>query len=129
MATGLLEPMRAIANGDSIAGAPPIEWRAGAAVTTVVAAEGYPGSVRTGEEISLPPDEGGVMVFHAGTKRNVEGALVTAGGRVFAITALGDSLAAAQKLSASHASRVQFDGRQYRRDIGWRDLARQSDRA
>jgi phosphoribosylamine--glycine ligase len=129
MASNLIEPMRAIANGDSIAGAPPIEWRAGAAVTTVVAAEGYPGSVRTGEEISLPPDESGVMVFHAGTKRNVEGALVTAGGRVFAITALADSLAAAQKLSASHASRVQFDGRQYRRDIGWRDLARQSDGA
>jgi len=45
---------------------------------------------------------------------------------VLAITALGDSLAAAQKLSASHASRVEFAGRQYRGDIGWRDLARLS---
>jgi phosphoribosylamine-glycine ligase len=45
---------------------------------------------------------------------------------VFAVTALGASLADAQKLSASHASLVQFTGRQYRRDIGWRDLARQS---
>lgn len=126
MASGLLEPLRAVANGDSIAGAPPITWRAGASVTTVVAAEGYPGPVRSGDLISLPPDARDVMVFHAGTKRNADGALVTAGGRVLAVTALGASLAAAQKLSASHASLVQFSGRQYRRDIGWRDLARQS---
>jgi phosphoribosylamine--glycine ligase len=125
MASGLLEPMRAIANGDSIAGALPISWRAGAAVTTVLAAAGYPGPVDSGDVITLPPGERDVIVFHAGTKRNAEGALVTAGGRVLAITALGDSLAAAQKLSASHASRVQFDGRQFRGDIGWRDLARQ----
>jgi phosphoribosylamine--glycine ligase len=126
MASNLIEPMRAIANGDSIAGAPPIEWRAGAAVTTVVAAAGYPGSVDSGDVITLPPAERDVIVFHAGTKRNASGELVTAGGRVLAITALGDSLAAAQKLSASHASRVEFAGRQYRGDIGWRDLARQS---
>jgi phosphoribosylamine--glycine ligase len=129
MASGLLEPMRAIANGDSIAGAAPIAWKPGAAVTTVVAAEGYPGAVRSGEEITLPPDEGNVIVFHAGTKRSPEGKLVTAGGRVLAVTALGGSLETAQKLSASHASRVQFDGRQYRRDIGWRELARQAARA
>ena len=124
MASGLLEPVRAIANGDSIAGALPIEWRAGAAVTTVVAAGGYPGTVDSGDVISLPPEERDVIVFHAGTKRNGEGQLVTAGGRVLAITALGPSLAAAQTLSASHASRVRFDGCQFRRDIGWRDLAR-----
>jgi phosphoribosylamine--glycine ligase len=129
MASNLIEPMRAIANGDSIAGAPPIDWRAGAAVTTVVAAAGYPGSVDSGDVITLPPAERDVIVFHGGTKRNASGELVTAGGRVLAITALGDSLAAAQKLSASHASRVEFAGRQYRGDIGWRDLARQSDRA
>ena len=126
MASGLLEPLRAVANGDSIAGAPPLGWRAGAAVTTVVAAGGYPGPVRSGDLVSLPPDVRDVLVFHAGTKRNADGALVTAGGRVFAITALGPSLAEAQKLSASHASLVQFAGRQYRRDIGWRDLARQA---
>ncbi len=129
MASGLIEPMRAIANGDSIAGAPPIEWRPGAAVTTVVAAGGYPGVVDAGDIINLPPDEKDVIVFHAGTKRNAEGALVTAGGRVLAITALADSLASAQKLSTAHASRVEFDGRQFRRDIGWRELARQSSRA
>jgi phosphoribosylamine--glycine ligase len=126
MASGLLEPLRAVANGDSLAGARPIEWRPSAAVTTVVAAGGYPGPVRSDDLISLPPDTRDVIVFHAGTKRNADGALVTAGGRVLAITALGPSLADAQKLSASHASLVQFAGRQYRRDIGWRDLARQS---
>jgi phosphoribosylamine--glycine ligase len=126
MASQLAEPLRAVANGDSIAGARPIEWRPGSSVTTVVAAGGYPGSVRSGDLIALPPDERDVIVFHAGTKRNADGALVTAGGRVLAVTALGASLADAQKLSASHASLVQFAGRQYRRDIGWRDLARQS---
>lgn len=129
MASGLIEPMRAIANGDSIAGASPIAWRRGAAVTTVVAAEGYPGSVRSGDAITLPPDEHDVIVFHAGTKRSAAGELVTAGGRVLAVTALAATLASAQKLSAAHAARVQFAGRQYRRDIGWRDLARQFDGA
>jgi phosphoribosylamine--glycine ligase len=126
MASGLLEPLRAVANGDSIAGARPIEWRPGAAVTTVVAAEGYPGPVRSDDLISLPSDDRDVIVFHAGTKRNADGALVTAGGRVLAVTARAQSLEAAQKLSASHASLVQFAGRQYRRDIAWRDLARQA---
>ena len=129
MASGMIEPMRAIANGDSIAGASPIKWRKGAAVTTVVAAEGYPGTVRSGDAIALPPDEHDVIVFHAGTKRNAAGELVTAGGRVLAVTALAETLASAQKLSAGHAARVQFAGRQYRRDIGWRELARQFDGA
>ena len=126
MASGLVEPLRAVANGDSIAGAPPIAWHQGAAVTTVVAAEGYPGLVHSGVPIALPQAERDVLVFHAGTTRDARGRLVTAGGRVFAVTALGPSLANAQKLSASHASRVGFAGRQYRRDIGWRELSRQS---
>ena len=129
MASGLIEPMRAIANGDSIAGAAPIAWKKGAAVTTVVAAAGYPGTVRSGDVITLPPEEHDVIVFHAGTKRNAAGQLVTAGGRVLAVTALADTLASAQKLSAAHASRVDFSGRQFRRDIGWRELARQFDGA
>ncbi len=124
MASGLLEPMRAIANGDSIAGAPRIEWKQGSSVTTVVASSGYPGTVESGFVITMPPAETDVLVFHAGTRRNGAGELATAGGRVLAVTALGATLAAAQKTSASYASRVQFEGRQYRRDIGWRDLSR-----
>jgi phosphoribosylamine--glycine ligase len=124
MASGLLEPMRAIANGDSIAGARAIEWRPGASVTTVVASKGYPGTVESGFVITLPPAEPDVLVFHAGTRRNGAGELATAGGRVLAVTALGATLTAAQNTSASYASRVQFEGRQYRGDIGWRDLSR-----
>jgi phosphoribosylamine--glycine ligase len=124
MSSSLLEPMRAIANGDSIAGAAPLAWRPGASVSTVVAAGGYPGAARSGDAITLPPDEPDVIVFHSGTRRDASGALVTAGGRVLAVTASGVTLADAQRRSAAHAARVQFTGRQFRRDIGWRDLAR-----
>jgi phosphoribosylamine--glycine ligase len=124
MDSSLLEPIRAIANGDSIAGAAPLSWRSGASVSTVVAAGGYPGAVASSEAIALPPDEPDVIVFHAGTRRDASGALMTAGGRVVAVTALGATLADAQRRSAGHAERVRFAGRQFRRDIGWRELAR-----
>jgi len=124
MAAPLLEPMRAIAVGDSIAGAAPFAWRAGAAVTTVVVAGGYPGSVRSGDAITLPAPEADVLVFHAGTKRDASGALVTSGGRVLAVTALGKTIAEAQRKSVAYAERVRFAGRHFRRDIGWRDLER-----
>jgi phosphoribosylamine--glycine ligase len=123
LTSNLLEPMRAIANGDSIAGAAPLAWH-GASVTTVVAAGGYPGTVRAGDAITLPAAEAGVTVFHAGTTRDASGALVTSGGRVFAVTAVAGTLADAQRRSVAHAERVQFEGRQLRRDIGWRELAR-----
>lgn len=124
MASSLLEPMQAIAEGRSIAALPALTWKAGAAITTVVAAEGYPGTARSGDVISLPAAEAGVTVFHAGTASNAKGELVTAGGRVLAVTAVAATLAEAQEKSRSHAERVQFTGRQLRRDIGWRELAR-----
>ena len=122
--SGLLEPIRAIANGDSIAGAAPFTWHAGAAVTTVVASAGYPGTVKAGETITLPPPESDVLVFHSGTRRDTSGLLRTAGGRVFAVTARGATLGEAQARSAAHASRIKFEGAQLRRDIGWRDISR-----
>jgi phosphoribosylamine--glycine ligase len=124
MESSLLEPVRAIAAGDSIAGAAPLTWRSGAAVTTIVAAHGYPGAVRSGDTITLPPGEDDVLVFHSGTRRAPDGALVTAGGRVLAVTAIGATIASAQRRSVAHAERVEFAGRQFRRDIGWRELAR-----
>ena len=124
LASSLLEPMQAIAEGRSIASLPALEWKRGAAITTVVAAEGYPGTARSGDAITLPPAEPGVTLFHAGTKRSADGALVTAGGRVLAVTAVAPTLAEAQAKSRAHAERVQFAGRQFRRDIGWRELAR-----
>ena len=129
LASPLIEPMRAIAQGDSLAGAAPLEWHAGAAVTTVIAATGYPAAPRAGDMITLPPDEDGVVVFHAGTALDEQGALVTAGGRVLAVTATGPTVADAQRRSATHASRIQFAGAQFRRDIGWRELAPKAGRA
>ena len=98
---------------------------AGAAVTTVLASAGYPEHPKTGAFISIPSDLGpGVLVFHAGTTRDADGHLVSAGGRVLAVTGRGASFAAAQQLSRNAAERIDFDGRQYRGDIGWREMKR-----
>jgi phosphoribosylamine--glycine ligase len=122
--SSLLEPMLAIAKGASIAGHPPHRWHTGASVTTVLAAHGYPGAVRSGDEIAIAARGDDVIVFHAGTRRDEDGALRTGGGRVLAVTALAPTLAAARDKSAAAAANITFDGKQYRRDIGWRELAR-----
>ena len=96
----------------------------GCAVTTVLAAAGYPESPRTGDVITIPPVPEDVLVFHAGTKRRHDGALVTDGGRVLAITACAPHFDEAQRKSRDFASRVQFAGKQFRDDIGWRELSR-----
>jgi phosphoribosylamine--glycine ligase len=95
------------------------------AVTTVLAAAGYPERPRTGDPITLPtelPD--GVEIFHAGTAMDAEGRLVTAGGRVLAVTAIADSIEQAQALSRRVADAIHFEGKQYRADIGWREAER-----
>jgi phosphoribosylamine---glycine ligase len=123
--SSLLDPMLAIARGDSIAGMT-LDWHPGAAVTTVLAAAGYPGRVRTGDEITIPAEvlaDDDVVVHHAGTVLR-DGRLLTAGGRVLAVTGTGRDLAEAAARSRSAAERIVFEGRQYRRDIGWRELAR-----
>ena len=122
--SSLLEPMLTIARGGSLAGHPPHRWRAGAAVTTVLAAHGYPGKVRSGDEIAISARGDDVIVFHAGTARDAEGALRTSGGRVLAVTALAPTLSAACRKSAAAASNIAFDGKQFRHDIGWRELRR-----
>jgi phosphoribosylamine---glycine ligase len=94
-----------------------------AAVTTVVAAAGYPEKPRSGDAIVLPPAANDVIVFHAGTRRTGD-SLVTAGGRVLAVTGLGDSLEDAQRRSQEFAAAVSFPGKQFRTDIGWRELSR-----
>ncbi len=124
--SSLLAPMLAIARGESLAGAAPLQWKPRAAITTVLAAAGYPGTVRGGDAIAVPPTPRDVLVFHAGTKRDADGTLRTAGGRVLAVTALAATIADAREASAGFAAQVQFDGKQYRRDIGWRELARRA---
>lgn len=121
----LLDPLMAIADGSGLAG-----YRAGtaggAAVTTVLAAEGYPGSYQAGAAMEIPEslaDDPEVLLFHAGTRHH-EGAVLTAGGRVLAATGLGRTLAEAAERSRSAAREIGFEGRYFRSDIGWRELAR-----
>ena len=121
--------MRAIAVGD---GLPDLEGvvvgtdsDVGASVTTVLAASGYPDAPRTGDAIDLPEDvPEGVYLFHAGTALGPDGRLVTAGGRVLAVTAVADTFEDAQARSRATAAQVQFAGKQFRTDIGWREVAR-----
>lgn len=91
------------------------------AVTLVLASAGYPESPRTGDPISgLDAVADGIEVTHAGTKRGADGAIVTAGGRVLNVTALGDGAAAARSAAYAAAETIAFDGRQLRRDIALR---------
>jgi phosphoribosylamine--glycine ligase len=119
--TGFLEAVVAAARGDAI---PPLLVTERAAVTTVLAAAGYPDAPAKGAAITIPDDlPDGTLVFHAGTRRE-EGILRASGGRVLAVTGLGATFGEAQRVSAQAAERIQFEGKQYRRDIGWREAAR-----
>ena len=121
--SSLLEPMLAIARGDGV-GAHRLEWLDASSVTTVVAAAGYPDAPRKGDPITIDDLPQGTLLFHAGTARDRSGELVTAGGRVAAITAVADTFADAWRGSREGAERVRFDGRHFRADIGWRELGR-----
>ncbi len=101
-----------------------IEWDRRTALTVVLASEGYPDAPRKGDAIEgLAVDEmEDAMVFHAGTA-NRDGTIVTSGGRVLGVTALGDSVKIAQRRAYQVAETIRFDGMHYRRDIGWRAIA------
>jgi len=124
MESSLLELVAAVAGGGSLSRASHADWKPLSAVTTVVAAAGYPGNARTGDVIHLPPPVEGVEVFHAGTARDGSDELITAGGRVLSVTAIAPTLFEASELSRSHAEEVSFKGKQLRHDIGWRELTR-----
>jgi phosphoribosylamine--glycine ligase len=101
-----------------------LEWSADWAVSVVLASAGYPESSSSGDPISgLDRVPGEVEVTHAGTARR-DGELVTAGGRVLNVTALGADPAAARAAAYAAAEMVQFRGRQLRRDIGARAVQR-----
>ena len=125
MESSLLELMVEVAEGGSLAGRTP-RFRAAAAVATVLVSAGYPGDYPKGREIHIPAtvtDDPDVLVFHAGTQE-VGGRLVTAGGRVLTVTGLGGTLAQAAARSRAAAHAIRFEGKHYRGDIGWRELAR-----
>lgn len=102
-----------------------IEWDERAAVTVVLASGGYPGKYDIGKRISGLDTAGAenVQIFHAGT-RSENGSVLTAGGRVLAVTALGDTVSAARELAYEAASQIHFDGCHYRRDIALSAVAR-----
>ena len=121
----LLELMLAVAHDESRAeGDIDVTATRGCAVTTVLASAGYPEAPRTGDVIDIPDATDGVLVFHAGTKRRDDAALVTSGGRVLAVTGYAPAFEQAQARSRQFAGLVTFDGKQFRADIGWRELAR-----
>ncbi len=95
------------------------QWDPRHAVCVVLASEGYPDQPVTGREIrGLEAIEGNdVFVYHAGTKVE-NGRVVTSGGRVLGVTALGETLEAAREKAYAAVGRIHFDGMQYRRDIG-----------
>ena len=124
MDSSLLELVASVAGGGSLASSRAPDWKPLAAVTTVVAADGYPEKPRTGDVIRLPEPEENVHIFHAGTALNSAGELVTAGGRVLAVTAVAEELLEAADRSRAYAEEVSFKGKQLRRDIAWRELTR-----
>jgi len=126
LSSSLLEPIATIAEGGSVAGME-LHWQNKGAVTTVLASQGYPGSYEKGKPIQLPEgleEDPDLFVFHAGTRREGTGELVTSGGRVMAVTGLGSSLGDASRKSLLGADAVDFDGKYFRTDIGWREFAR-----
>jgi phosphoribosylamine---glycine ligase len=114
----LVPALLAAAQGDLSPASLEVDPRA--AVGIVLAAENYPGRPATGDEIlgTEGPFEEGVQVFHAGTARDGEGRLVSAGGRVLTVCALGDDLAAARARAYAAMSRVRLRGGHHRSDIG-----------
>ncbi len=105
--------MHATATG-KLAEHPPLEWAGGAAVTVVIAADGYPGKPRTGDVITGAELEG---VLHAGTRRRDDGAVVSAGGRVLSVVGTGKTLKSARKHAYEVVEKVHLAGSHHRTDI------------
>jgi phosphoribosylamine--glycine ligase len=122
---GLTDSLLAVAEGRAPT---PLRLSRDAAVTTVLAARGYPDAPEKGAAITIPADlPPGVTVFHAGTKRDPDGTLRVNGGRVLNVTAVAPTFEAAQFLSRDAADRIAFEGKTWRRDVGWREAARRAD--
>jgi phosphoribosylamine--glycine ligase len=102
------------------------QWDRRAALGVVLAAANYPDTPRKGDVIGgLPKNEEDCHVFHAGTAEK-DGRVVTSGGRVLCVTALGDSVRIAAERAYRTVDMIHFEGMQFRRDIGWRAIARRA---
>jgi len=119
LAEDILPLLDAVAHGRPLPVS--LRWHAEASVCVAMASHGYPGTTRTGDEITGLDAEGGlaggVNVFHAGTARR-DGRLVTSGGRVLGVQALGADVRAAIARAYAGVEQIRFDGMQFRRDIG-----------
>ncbi len=104
------------------------QWDPRPSLGVVMAAANYPDTPRLGDPISEwdVPDVADTKVFHAGTRR-VDGNVVTAGGRVLCVCALGDSVADAQRKAYAEVAGISWHGEFHRHDIGWRAIAREQD--
>ena len=125
--SGLLPVLRMVAEGGFMPSGTKLGAAKKAAVTTVLAAEGYPAAPKMGAEIRIPKSlesAKDVHVFHAGTTLDDHGKLRVSGGRVLAVTACGSDVAAAAAKSREAAEAIEFEGKQFRRDIGWREIER-----
>jgi phosphoribosylamine--glycine ligase len=101
-----------------------VRWSSDAALTVMLASGGYPGAYETGKPISgLDDVDKDIVVFHAGTRRDPDGRIVTNGGRVLAVTATAPTMAAAREKVYRNIERIRFDGMHYRTDIGASEVA------
>jgi phosphoribosylamine--glycine ligase len=101
-----------------------VRWSEQATLTVFLTSSGYPGTYETGKPIDgLDDVDADIMVFHSGTKRDERGQLLTAGGRVLAVTAIADTLEEARAKAYDNARRVRFEGVYYRSDIGANAMA------
>ncbi|MEP6145975.1 MAG: phosphoribosylglycinamide synthetase C domain-containing protein, partial [Nisaea sp.] len=104
-----------------------LRWRPESALCVVLASKGYPGSYEKGTLIAeLAPDSETVTTFHAGTARTDKNVLHATGGRVLVVTALGESVTAAQTQAYETVKSIKWSNGFCRNDIGWRAVARES---
>lgn len=112
---------------NSLAACAPARFADETALTVVMAAEGYPDAPKKGGSIAgvEKADASGAKVFHAGTAMTENGSLISSGGRVMSVTAKGDNVTAAQTAAYKAVDMVDFPLGFHRRDIGWREVARE----
>ncbi len=116
--TPLAGLLHAAATG-SLADHPPLAWSDGAAVTVVVAAAGYPAAPAVGDDVTVGAMPEGVHVLHAGTRQDGD-RVVSSGGRVLSVTAVGADLAAARTAAYAGIDAVRLAGAHWRTDVGLR---------
>lgn len=117
MKSDLYEYLRAASSG-TLDAMPPVRWHPDPSVCVVLASRGYPGPYTTGQAITLPDNiHAGAQIFHAGTKRQ-DGVILSDGGRVLGVTALGDTIPDAAQNAYDIANSVQWDQKYCRGDIG-----------